>query len=493
MDFKLDYGPWDVIFSGTTYGHEVEIVSNPENFYIVMVYDTTSGKKNGAVIEGYKAFYAKGQMESFIQTLPKQCLGIEKNLGDKTGKLFFLSFDPFYVDFKHEDFSRKIDTAIKRVEENAAMMVDLARASSVELRELSTVAKNDYAAILGDPFVIKMLASGGKGSSLSKIDLGEKLSIDEEKIPLIQLGLSKAREIIKEPTSIIMKTQILGQNSSLNYCAYILSENLLLDNVPIVIFDDSDYFSQLSMASLNRNELKEEMVEFEPMAFPLKEMTPKQNIKISLKDADFVFVLQLLGIKDSEFEKSLSLFVFTAQVNSIDELLQKVNESKEIGDYEKLRAERIIKIIDTQFNSIFGQSTPSEELTRAIPGRLGRAIVVNTKFLSNEEKIIFVHTILRQITKAFSENNTSDCTIVIPKLDLLLDSNKERVTTSLLRASNRGLGLILGAEKELPSELNELLPTKISVVSGKDAAVMIKGKRTYRIDLRPSLSGQPKI
>ncbi len=493
MDFKLDYGPWDVIFSGTTYGHDVEIISNPENFYIVIVYDTTSGKKNGAVIEGYKAFYAKGQMESFIQTLPKQCLGIAKNFGDKTGKVFFLSFDPFYVDFKHEDFSRRIDNEIKRVEENSNMMVDLARTSNVELKELSTVQKSDYAGILGDPFIIKMLASGSKGSSLSKIDLGAKMPIDEEKIPLIQLGLSKAMEIMKEPSSIIMRTQILGQASSLNYASYILSENLLLDNIPLVIFDDSNYFSQLSVASSNRSELKEEMVEFEPMAFPVKEMSPKQNIKISLKDTDLIFALQLLGVKDIEFEKNLSLFAFTAQVNSIEELIQKINDSKEIGDYERLRAERIMQIMNSEIGSIFGSNVSSEELIRAIPGRLGRAVIVNTKFLSNEEKIIFIHTILRQITKAFSENNTSDCTIVLPRIDYLLESNKERVTTALLRASTRGLGLILGAEKDLPSELNELLPTKLSIVSGKDTAVMIKGKRTYRIDLRPSLSGQPKV
>ncbi len=493
MDFKLDYGPWDVIFSGTTYGHEVEIVANPENFYIVMVYDTTGGKKNGAVIEGYKAFYAKGQIESFIQTLPKQCLGIEKNLGEKTGKIFFLSFDPFYVDFKHEDFSRRVDNEIKRVEENSSMMVDLARASSVDLKELSTVAKSDYAAILGDPFILKMLSSGGKGNTLSKIDLGGKMPVEEEKIPLIQLGLSKAMEIMKEPTSVIMRTQILGQSLSLNYCSYILTENLLLDNVPIVIFDDNDYFSQLSVASPNRGELKEELVEFEPMAFPVKEFTPKKNIAISIKDVDLIFALELFGVKDNEFEKNLSLFAFTAQVNSIDELLQKISESKELSDYEKLKAERIMQIMNTEMKSLFGQNVPSEELVRAIPGRLGRAVVINTKFLSNEEKIIFIHTILRQITKAFSENNTSDCTVVIPKIDSLIESNKERVVTAILRASNRGLGLVLGTERELPTELNEILPSKMNIVSGKDTAVMIKGKRTYRINLRPSLSGQPKV
>lgn len=493
MDFKLDYGPWEVIFAGTTYGHEVEIITNPENFYIVMVYDTSGGKKNGAVIEGYKAFFAKGQVESFIQTLPKQCMGVEKNLGEKTGKLFFLSFDPFYVDFKHEDFSRRIDNEIKKVEENSSMMMDLARASSVELKELSTVAKNEYASILGDPFVLKLFASGSKGSSLSKIDLGGKMPMDEEKIPLIQLGLSKSMEIMKEPTSILMKTQIVGQGLSLNYCSYILSENLLLDNVPIVIFDDNNYFSQLGVASRNRGELKEELVEFEPMAFPVKEFVPKQNIKVSLKDTDLIFLLQLMGINDNEFEKSISLFAFTVQVNSIEELILRINDSKELNEYEKLKAERVMQIIQSEMGSLFGQSTSSDELIRAIPGRLGRAVILDTKGLLNEEKIIFVHTLLRQITKAFSENNNTDCTIIIPKIDPLLEKNKERVLTSLIRASNRGIGFVLGSEKDFPNELNELLPTKMSIVSGRDAAVMIRGKRTYRIDLRPPLSGQPKL
>ena len=58
---------------------------------------------------------------------------------------------------------------------------------------------------------------------------------------------------------------------------------------------------------------------------------------------------------------------------------------------------------------------------------------------------------------------------------------------------NRGFGAIIGSEKELPPELNSLLSTKMSIISGKDIAVMIKGKKTYRVNLRPSLSGKPKI
>lgn len=493
MDFKLDYGPWDQIFAGTAYGHEVEIVTNPENFYIVMVYDTNDGKRRGAVIEGYKAFYAKGQVESFIQTLPKQCMGVEKNSGEKTGKIFFLSFEPFYVDFKQEDYSRRIDNEIKKIEENSSMIMDLARASSVELKELSMVPKVDYSAILGDPFIVKLLSSGGKGPMLLKMDLGKNNLIDEEKIPLIQLGLSKTREIIKEPTIILTKTQLIGEENSLNYASYVLSENLLLDNIPLIIIDEKNYFQQLNTATQKRGDLKEELVEFEPMAFPLKEYTPKQNFKVSVKDADFISILKLIGVEENEFEKNLSLFAFTAQVNSLEELLQKINDSKELNGYEKLKSERIVNIMKMNFGEIFGQNTPSEELMKTIPGRLGRAVIINIKNLSIEEKKVFIQTILRQLTKFISEKNENNCCLVMPKTDYLFEDNKERIITNFTRALNRGMGMILGSEKEMPQEISSILTTKMSIVSKKDLAVMIKGKKTYRVTLRPTLSGDARV
>ena len=51
MDFKLDFGPWETVFVGQTYGHDVEIISNPEHFFLAIIYDKREGKKVGAVIE----------------------------------------------------------------------------------------------------------------------------------------------------------------------------------------------------------------------------------------------------------------------------------------------------------------------------------------------------------------------------------------------------------------------------------------------------------
>jgi len=492
MEMKLDFGPWEVVFSGQTYGHEVEVVVNPEHFYITIIYEKKEGKRSGAVIEGYKAYLAKGSLEAFVQTLPKNCFAVEKNLGDKTSKIFFISFDPFYVDFKQEDYSMKIDNIIRKTDEGTATIVDLARASAIDLKELDTVPKTDYAGVLGDPFTIMQFVLGSKENKLTKMDIAQGKEYPADIAPIIQLGLSKTREIMKENAKNLYKTQIIGSGLSLYYTAYVISEQMLLENYPVLILDDTGYFSQLGVLSTNAIELREEIVDFEPMAFPIRPMIAKESINVSLKDADLMFMLELNGLFDLEFNKKLSMFCFSAQVNTIKELIDKVLFTKEISEYEKLRAERILRISEKKLPNLFGIPLPIDELTKLVVGKIGRAIVIDIKKLDLDERLVFMHTLFRQITKAASENNPQNCVLVIPNLDDLLAANEERVMTAISRLQNRGVGMIVCAGKELPETLSKTFIAKMSIVAGKDVAVSIKGKRNYRITLRPTLSGSPR-
>jgi hypothetical protein len=491
MDFKLDYGPWETVFMGQAYGHEVEIVSNPEHFFIVFIFDKKDGRKLGAVVEGYKAYYAKGQMEAFIQTLPKPTFGVEKTMGEKANKIFFLSFGPFYLDFRQDDFVRKIDIEIRKTEENALTIIDLARASSLDLKDLSTVPKADYAPVLGDPFMIKMLISGQRPADLTKMDIPLQASTESEE-PQIQLGLGKMREIIREKIDNLKRTQIIGQSSSLHYAMYILCENILLENIPVILFDSTDYFDGLGSSAVDAISLKDEMVEFEPMGFPVKNYTAKESIKVSLKNADIFFMLDMLGLQDPEFQKNLSLFAFTMQSNTPEELAEKVIETKELSDFDKLRAERILRIVEMEYKGLFGEEFPSSELTKTIPGKLGRAVVLDTRTLSKEEKILFMHTLIRQLTKNAAQTGPSNYMVMLPEAQLMFSQSVEKTSTAISRMMNRGIGIIFGIEKDVNEELSGSVSAKINIVSGKDVAVSIKGKRNYRVILRPSLSGNPK-
>ena len=174
MDFKINFGPWETIFKGKMYDHEVEIVMNPEKYLLTLIYDIKDGKKVGVLVEGQKALVAKGEMGSFIQTLPKRCVGIIKTNGEKTNKMLFISFNPIYVDFKQEDFERKIDNAIKKSLDNIETIIELGKTSSLILTETSMAPETDYSPILGDPFMARSLLSGLKKTEQAIIEYNAK-------------------------------------------------------------------------------------------------------------------------------------------------------------------------------------------------------------------------------------------------------------------------------------------------------------------------------
>jgi len=487
VEFKIDSGPWETVFAGDTSGHPIEIVKNPENFFLTIIYDEQNNKQMGALVEGYKAFVAKGAMESFIQTLPKSCIGITKNFSGKTSKIFFIAFEPIYLDFRVEDYVRKLDREIQKTYELANTINDLARASSLELKELAMSPKTDYSQILGDPFFPRMAMSGRERGSLTKIEFAQEK--ESTKGTNIQIGLGKTREIIKENSSDLYRTIVIGAESlGINYAMYILAENFLLEDEPIIVFDSENYFDNLGFASKNESELKEELVEFEPIGFPVKKFVAKQNTKISLADADLVLILDLLGTNDTELERQLGLISAVEKVKTPLELIEKVALSAEMNEFNKLKAERLLHIIDQEFEGLFGPAIDIAALMKKWPGGLGRTTIIDTRGLSFNEKIVFTQTIMRLISKSIKERAENNFAVFIPAVDEMLSVNEEKMTNTLLRLENVGVGLVLGAKRKPSDDLIKTMSATFSVVGKNDCAVSIKNKRNYRVLLRPALS-----
>jgi hypothetical protein len=488
MNWKLDFGPWTTIMEGKFRGHSIELLENNENFFVSIIYDEKEGKKVGALIEGHKTLLARGSAENFIQTLPKPAIIIEKTLGEETFKLFFVSTDSIYVDFRQEDYLRGIDKIIKAGMEDANTIIELARTSSLELREIAMSPESEYSPVLGDPFTARALLSGLKKSALELIDLGD--GIVPHPRTLIPLGLNKKREIIKEKNVNLFKTIITGEEKGRLYATYILAENFLLENRTGIIFDDTNYFTGLASASKNDLELKESLVEYEPAGFPVKNFTAKKDFKISMGDSDLHLLLQMLGVGDEEFSKKFTLKALEETFNTPDELIEKIKEMSELNDFQKLKAERITQIIKQQYANLFGQSMSIAELTKKWPGNLGRATIINTKELSNDEKIIFVQTIMHLLDKEVRNERNDRVMFFIPHADKELSFGIEKLTGVINRLQGLGIGFIFGAENFMP-QLDDSINARINVVSANDVAVSIKGINNYRVSLRPSLSGSP--
>lgn|GEM_PF-1331398 len=488
VDFKINYGPWETIFQGKAYGHEVEIVTNKERMYLVFIYEVIGEQKTGAIVEGYKAFYARGQIEAFINTLPKASMGIIKNNTEKTQKVFFLTFDTIYLDFTQEDYLKKLDYNLEQNIDRMRTITDLARTSSIELKELDDVSVKDYFQIIGDPFVMQVLLSPKRTSKLTKVNIRE--SFENEKQPKIQLGLTKNREIALEKSRYLYRTSITGEKeSTTKYCAYILAENLLIEGKQIILFDSSYYFDGLGTASKNETKLKAQLVEYEPAGFPVKKIVAKENMKASMKNTEMHLLLDIIGCGDEELEKGLVELSKVTEFNTPLQLSSNLISATNLNDFQKLKAERVLNIINDNFNNIFGENISLQELIKKWPGTLGRATIIDTSKLNKNEELIFIQSVMNYLEESITEEKVSEIALILINGNRLF---KGKDTVRLINELEKdGFGIIFTGTSSIPEIIEDTLTTKINIIKDDDVAITIRGKPSYRVQLRPSLSGNP--
>jgi hypothetical protein len=485
MDFRVNYGPWETIFSGVFYSHEVEVVMNPEKYFLTIVYEKKDGEKTGALVDGHKALVARGQIDSFIQTLPKKCFGVSKTNGTRNSKMLFISTEAIFVDFKQDDFVRDIDNLIKKSFDTIGTIIELAKSSSLELRETSMSPEAEYAPILGDPFMARSLLSGLKKTAMELIDLGDT-KIGKRYYNKIQIGLGKNREIIKEDLENLERTQIIGNKNETNYATYILTENFLLENTQAIIFDSEEYFSGLGIASKNEKELSDDLVDYEPAGFPIKKFVAKENVKIPFSNIDLKLFFDKMKVADKKLEK---IFDKKVDAGTPEEFLEEIKGFEELNEFEKLKLERIIKIISSNLKGLFGKESNIEEILKKWPGSLGRATIIDTSKLNDKEKMYFVIGLMREIEKQKKEK---EVVIVLPSAGELARESQGKIEEEILSLENKGYGFILASNKSLKKTEGTNSAT-INIVSGKDVAISIKNKKNYRAKLRASLSGEAKI
>lgn len=489
MDFRIDEGPWETIFSGKFMKHETEIVVNPEKFFLIIIYETDpiDKKKLGAVFQGYKAMVAKGNVDSFITTVPKPAIGITKSNGEQTKKMIFVSFNPLYVDFKQEDFIRKVDNAIKKSYNEINEIIELAKSSGIKIQDTSVSREADYAPILSDPMVARLLMSGLRQSSLEMVTIPTFKKNEEEKE--VQLGLSKKREIIKEDVKTFYRTIILGDKKvSVNYSSYILNENFLLENISTIVFDEDDYFSTIGNASKNEIELKENLVEYDPTGFSMKKFDAKKDIKVSFKNCNVELLFNLFNVGDNDLTNLIKENKFSE--NTPKEIIEKISKLEKLSDFQKLKLERLLNIFDKEFEDFFGDQFNVDEITKKWSKKLGKTSIININNLNTAEKIIFVDYLINSLKdKNEKEDNI---VIILPNINEILNTEKERFLNQISFLENKGFGFVIGAKK-ISTEVKELISTQINIINNKDVAVTTKSNRTFRVNLRPNLSGDIKF
>jgi hypothetical protein len=160
-----------------------------------------------------------------------------------------------------------------------------------------------------------------------------------------------------------------------------------------------------------------------------------------------------------------------------------------LNDFQKLKAERVLNIINDNFNNIFGENISLQELIKKWPGTLGRATIIDTSKLNKNEELIFIQSVMNYLEESITEEKVSEIALILINGNRLF---KGKDTVRLINELEKdGFGIIFTGTSSIPEIIEDTLTTKINIIKDDDVAITIRGKPSYRVQLRPSLSGNP--
>jgi len=155
-----------------------------------------------------------------------------------------------------------------------------------------------------------------------------------------------------------------------------------------------------------------------------------------------------------------------------------------------------LTLLNNMYPGIFNKNSSVEAMVKGSTKALGKANIVDLSKSDDRIALLAMHNVLSKIRSYFREQRTGGMGIlvVIPQAAYYLgDSQKviEKDMAAIIREFEQlNVGFVISEEKEIdtPKDLLPAIETKINVVKGNDVGVQLKGKKSYRVLVRPTLS-----
>jgi len=496
MDFKISFGPWETIFSGTFRNHKVELVENPSGILLSFVYEGKD-KFSGALVEPFKEFIGKGNIESFVESSNKKIRAlIDSNSEDAS--LVIFEFDPIYVDFSSPSFVAEIDEVISKIYKENQRIVSVAKSAGITLEEIKDSGVK-IVSLLEKPILIENILTKIKLMNLSRsveqVGLNTKMNPDDLEIfSSLQLGLSLNEKIIEEDVDAFFSSVAFGGSlNERNRLLQVICEGLLLSNKILVVFDLFNSFTGLNNPSTDFDELKKFKVKVEPIGFPVKSFVVKKNFGISLSSVPAESFFGSLGMGDNSIRDKMSeLVVNSKNIDEFENKIKSVVPSESFNEFEREKALRFVKLMSLRFEGLFIDTLPLNEFVKNWAGKIGKTNHINLSGLDDFSKKVLVSCSLKAINDFFKMKNSRELFVVIPEMHTILDNDElsKKIVSLLKELNSKGIGVMGSFEDKsyLSPELFDFFGTKLTVVKGNDIGVQPKGKKNYRVILRPTIS-----
>ncbi|MFH1255688.1 MAG: hypothetical protein V1494_00175 [Candidatus Diapherotrites archaeon] len=501
--FKIANGPWRQIFQGSFQGHELEVYANPDNILLSMVLDIEKKQIVGTIFQLYKVFSATGEIEGFVESLPREVLVLERHEKNETLKFLMLGSNAAYVKFKENEFINEVEAAFKRVEMSSTMIKDISKAYGLTLDELKDASEKAKGSFFAQPLLIPMLgASTGGGIQPGETQESSPGTFAPVAKGEVMLGLTKEKKPVLEPFNFFQRTIIAGgENAQRKHALHVLIEGALLSNIAVTLIDFGNEFHGLSEGSKETGELKKYGIDMDPIGFPVKQFRPGKEVFVDFEATDGKGLLDLFGAGESAAADAIDLAIRKEKPKDAKDLSQKIKLmplTDEFTDYQKNKAVRIVTLITLSYPELFKAKNTFDEISKSWVKSIGRAGIINLKDTDARQALLIVNNVVNGVIERFKATERTMSTkalIVIPDAEKIIGrAGKEILAVQTAKALAEGplygVAFAVSAERELDlaEELSKTADARIELISGNDAGVQLKNKKAYRVFLRPALS-----
>lgn len=496
MMFKLAQGPWTKLFEGTIEGQSVEIHSNEESMLLVLIFEKEQDKNVGLVIQLYKVFVCEGEIEAFVETLPKDAMVLLKHTGKKTMKFFVLGSEPGYAKFEESAVQDEFDMLLKKTISTSKTVKDISKAYELGLTEIRDAGEEEKQAFFAEPFSLQMLSRAGGGTKHQETAQAPGFAGE------LLLGLTKDGAIVKEPLQLFNRTIITGFGEKLRmHIAHLFIESTLTSNLAAVVIDWKNSFRGLAEPTRDLQGLRKFKVDFEPIGFPVAHFTVPENVKIDLGTVDIPGMLELFGAGTNVVTQIIGQQNSMKKFSSVQELVEEIKKTEpteEASSYRINKAVRIMSLFELHYPKLFDGQNNFDEIAKSWMKGLGRAGVVHLENTDEKTSLLIVHCIVRGMLAHFKkqgQTNLLRAMIIIPETKRILSATAQNQISKLIvgdlnELGNYGVGFVLSSEKatELSQEIVLKSEAEIGIIEKNDVGIKIKNRKNYRALLRPGLS-----
>jgi len=494
MDFKLSNGPWTPLFQGVMQGHETELYANPDSLIIAIVYESENNQKKGALIECYKAFYCKGLLESFLETLPRKAIALLKHGANETFKFLLLDSGAAYAAFNEDSFIKESDALMARIQSFSSLVQEVSTAYDVDLLELENCTDEEKLKFYSLPLVGQLLSpTVKKKEETMRIELGRGE---------IMLGVTKKGTIVKEPFDFFDRTLISGgTKDDRMHLFHILIESSLLSGIPAMVIDWDGLFSGLHLPSNHPEELKKFNVDTDALGFPIKFFKLGTDLKADLSAVDPKSFLSAFGLVEKPqgaiIEQAFSMGKSQDLFQLIDRVAQ-IPEGEHVTPFKKREASRILMLIEEIYPGLFSGTNPIQELSSGRVKGIARANILLFDKADDRKNMLVLQSLVTGMLSNFRAEGKSDR---LKALLFLSDGDgsvpesraktvNDRIASDLIQFREYGLGFILDSQNtaDVARAIKGNAQASLAIINDNDVGVIVRNRKNYRVLVRPGLS-----